>query len=284
MSTNLSPAFETMFNSEVHHAFQASRTLDGVSRMKTGVVGSTYKWPKLAAGVATERTPQTDVTPLNTAFSQVSVTLADWSASEYSDIFNNAKVSFEERNELAQVVGSAVGRRYDQIIIDALTDASAGSTVANTVVTSGTAAVSDLNVGKLIAAKKALDAKNVPQADRHLICHANNLAGLLGDERAVSSDYAQIKALSGGSISDYLGFTFHVLGTRDEGSVSIDGSSDRTVLAFHKSAVGCAIGISPRTEINYIPEKTSWLVTTMVSMGSVAVDVNGICDVTCRES
>ena len=162
--------------------------------MKNGVVGSTYKWPKLAAGVATERTPQTDVTPLNTAFSQVSVTLADWSASEYSDIFNNAKVSFEERNELAQVVGSAVGRRYDQLIIDALTNASAGSTVANTVVTSGSATASDLNVGKLIAAKKALDAKNVPQSDRHFICHANNLAGLLGDERAVSSDYNQIRA------------------------------------------------------------------------------------------
>mgnify|MGYP003145086189 FL=1 len=283
MSTNLSPAFETMFNSEVHHAYQASRTLDGVCRMKNGVVGSTYKWPKLAAGVATERTPQTDVSPLNSVFSQVSVSLTDWSASEYSDVFNNAKVSFEERNELAQVVGSAIGRRYDQTIIDALTNASAGSTVANTVVTSGSASASDLNVGKLIAAKKALDAKNVPQSDRHFICHANNLAGLLGDERAVSSDYAQIKALSGGQISSYLGFTFHVLGTRDEGGVSIDGSSDRTCLAFHKSAVGCAVGINPRTEINYVPEKTSWLVTTMLSMGSVAIDTDGIVDVTCRE-
>ena len=134
MSTNLSPAFETMFNSEVHHAYQSSRTLDGVCRMKNGVIGSTYKWPKLAAGVATERTAQTDVVPLNSVFSSISATLADWSASEYSDVFNNAKVSFEERNELATVVGSAIGRRYDQIIIDSIIAASAGTTVANTVV------------------------------------------------------------------------------------------------------------------------------------------------------
>ena len=49
-----------------------------------------------------------------------------------------------------------------QIILDALAAASAGSTVANTVVTTGSATASDLNVGKIIAAKKAMDAKNVP--------------------------------------------------------------------------------------------------------------------------
>ena len=69
------------------------------------------------------------------------------------------------------------------------------STVAKTVVTSGSAASSNLNVGKLIASKKALDAKNVPFDDRHLVCHANSLAGMLGDERAISGDYASIKAL-----------------------------------------------------------------------------------------
>ena len=157
--------------------------------------------------------------------------------------------------------------------------ASAGTTVANTVVTTGSAAASNLNVGKLIAAKKAMDAANVSAADRHIICHANNIAGLLGDERAVSSDYNQIRALSSGSINSYLGFQFHVLGTRTEGGVPVD----RTVIAFHKSAVGCAVGINPRTKINYVPEKTSWLVTTMLSMGAVAIDTAGIVDITCRE-
>jgi len=160
--------------------------------------------------------------------------------------------------------------------------ASAGTTVANTVVTTGSAAASNLNVGKLIAAKKAMDAANVSAADRHIICHANNIACLLGDERAVSSDYNQIRALSSGSINSYLGFQFHVLGTRTEGGVPVDGSSDRTVIAFHKSAVECAVGINPRREINYVPEKTSWLVTTMLSMGAVAIDTAGIVDITCR--
>ena len=185
MSTNLSPAFVQLFEAEVHQAYQSAAVLRGAARTRTGVVGDTVKFPKVGKGQASPRTPQTDVVPINAAFSQVSCTLSDFVAAEYSDVFNQAKVNFDERQELAQVVGNAIGRREDQIIIDALNDASAGSSVAKTVVTSGSASASNLNVGKIIAAKKALDAKNVPPTDRHFVIHANNLAGLLGDERAI---------------------------------------------------------------------------------------------------
>ena len=282
MSTNLSPAFVELFEAEVHQAYQAAATLRGVCRMRSGVVGDTVKFPKVGKGQASVRTPQTDVVPINAAFSQVSVTLTDYIAAEYSDIFNQAKINFDERQELAQVVGNAIGRREDQIIIDALNAASAGSSVAKTVVTSGSAANSDLNVGKIIAAKKALDAKNVPPTDRHFIIHANNLAGLLGDERAVSGDYQTLQALVGGQINTMMGFQFHVVGDRDEGGLPIS-SGDRTTFAFHKSAVGCAVGIAPKTEVNYVPEKTSFLVSAMLSVGAGAIDVDGIVDVVCDE-
>ena len=110
--------------------------------------------------------------------------MSDFNAAEYSDVFHQAKVNFDERSELVQVVSKAIGRRMDQLIIDALDAESSPSTVANTVVTTGSATASNLNVGKLIAAKKAMDAKNVPFDDRHIVIHANSLSGLLGDERA----------------------------------------------------------------------------------------------------
>jgi len=282
MSTNLSPAFVQLFEAEVHQAYQGAATLRGVGRTRTGVTGDTVKFPKVGKGTASVRVPQTDVTPINAAFSQVSVSMQDFVASEYSDIFNQQKVNFDERQELAQVVGNAIGRREDQIIIDALNAASAGSTVAKTVVTSGSAAASNLNVGKLLAAKKALDAKNVPATDRHIVIHANNLSGLLGDERAISSDFQTINALVNGSVGSMLGFTFHILGDRDEGGLPL-ATADRTCFAFHRSALGVGIGIAPKTEINYIPEKTSFLVTAMLSMGAGAVDVDGIVDVICEE-
>ena len=283
MSTGLSTAFIQLFDAEVKQAYQGSAVLNNVCRMRTGVVGSTANFPNVGKGQATVRTPQTDVVPLNTSFGTTSVSLTDYNASEYSDIFNQQKVNFDERRELAQVVGNAIGRRQDQIIIDALSSASAGSTVANTVRTSGSGA-SDLDVAKILAGKKALDAKNVPPTDRHLIIHANNLSNLLTDERAVSADYQQLKALVAGQINTFLGFTVHMIGDRDEGGLAIDGSSDRICYAFHKMAVACAVGIAPKTEVNYIPEKTSFLVTSMLSMGASVIDTDGLVDVTCRES
>jgi len=284
MSTGLSNSFIQLFDAEVKQAYQGSAVLNNVCRMRTGVVGSTANFPNVGKGQATVRTPQTDVTPLNTSFGTTSVSLTDYNASEYSDIFNQQKVNFDERRELAQVVGNAIGRRQDQVIIDALSSASAGSTVANTVVTTGSASASDLNVGKILSAKKALDAKNVPPTDRHLIIHANNLSALLGDERAISSDFQTIRHLVDGSVTSFLGFEVHMIGDRDEGGLAIDGSSDRICYAFHKMSVACAVGIAPKTEVNYIPEKTSFLVTSMLSMGASVIDTDGLVDVTCRES
>ena len=284
MATTLSPAFVTLFEAEVHQAYQSSAILRNVARMRTGVEGSTAKFPILAKGSASVRTPSTDVVPLNGTFSSVTATLVDYVASEYSDIFNQAKINFDERQELAKLVGNALGRREDQIIIDALIAGSAGTTVANTVVTSGSASASDLNVGKIIEAKKGMDAKSVPPTDRHMIIHANSLASLLGDERAISADFAQVQALVRGEVNSFMGFTMHMIGDRDEGGLPKDGSNDRTCLAFHRDAIGCAVGIPPKTEVNYIPEKTSFLVTAMYSAGAIVIDANGLVDITCRES
>jgi len=282
MSTNLSPAFVQLFEAEVHQAYQSAAVLRGAARTRTGVVGDTVKFPKVGKGTASVRTPATDVVPINASFSQVSCSLNNFVAAEYSDVFDQQKVNFDERQELAQVVGNAIGRREDQIIIDALNAASAGTTVAKTVVTTGSAAASNLNVGKLLAAKKGLDAKNVPPTDRHIVIHANNLAGLLGDERAISSDFQTIQNLVNGSVNTMLGFQFHIVGDRDEGGLPL-ATADRSCFAFHRSAIGVAVGIAPKTEINYVPEKTSFLITAMLSMGAVAIDVDGIVDVICEE-
>jgi hypothetical protein len=283
MAQSITNAFVTLFDAEVKQAYQAESSLLGCVRLRQGVQGNTYKFPKLGKGSATARIPQTDVTPLNVTYSQVEATMSDYNAAEYSDIFHQAKVNFDERQELVQVVSKAIGRRMDQLIIDAIAAASSPSTVANTVVTSGSAGASNLNVGKLIAAKKALDAKNVPFDDRHIIVHANSLSGLLGDERAISGDYASVKALVSGEINTFLGFKFYVLGDRDEGGLAVDGSSDRVVYAFHRSAIGMGVNMAQKTEINYIPEKTSFLVNSMFSAGAVAIEDDGIVAVTCRE-
>jgi hypothetical protein len=280
MSVSLSNAFVTLFDAEVKQAYQGKAQLVGAVRARRGVEGSTVKFPKVGRGVATPRISQTDVTPLNVGFSSVTLTLQDWNAAEYSDIFSQAKVNFDERQELVQVVAAAMGRRQDQLILDALGASGTSLTVSNDIGASD----SNLNVAKLREAKRLLDKNNVPFDGRHLIVHANGLSSLLSETSVTSSDFNTVKALVQGEINTFLGFQFHVLGDRPEGGLAIDGSLDRTCFAFHSMAIGYGEGIGMRTEINYIPEKTSWLVNEVFSAGATAIDAEGIVSITCRET
>lgn len=279
MAINLSTAFVTLFDAEVKQAYQASAVLRPAVRIRSGVEGSTYKFPKIGKGVAQVRIPQTDVTPLNVTYSQVTATLSDYIAAEYSDIFMQAKVNFDERRELVKVVSNAIGRRQDQLILDALT-ASSATSVSNDIGGTDT----NMNVAKLRSAAQTLNTNNVPMDGRHIIIHASSLASLLSETAVTSSDFNTIKALVQGEINTFLGFTFHVLGDRTEGGLIKDASNDRTCFAFHKDAVGLAEGIAPKTEINYVPEKTSFLIASMFSAGAVAIDDEGIVKIVCRES
>lgn len=277
MALSISNAFVQLFDAEVKQAYQGARSLAGVVRERSGVEGNQVKFPKIGKGTATVRVPQSDVTPLNVSYSQITATMSDFIAAEYSDIFNQQKVNFDERRELVQVVGNAIGRRMDQLIIDALDAASSPSTVATSVGGAGT----NMNLAKLLAAKKALDTKNVPAEGRCMIIHANGLSALLDETELTSSDFATVKALSTGEIDTFLGFKFITLGDRDEGGLPLP--STRTCFAFHRDAVGMGIGMNQRSEINYVPEKTSFLVSSMFSAGAVAIDDEGIVKISATE-
>lgn len=277
MAVGISNAFVQLFDAEVKQAYQSSRALAGLTRERANVEGNQVKFPKIGKGTATVRVPQTDVTPLNVTYSQVTATMSDYIAAEYSDIFSQQKVNFDERRELVQVVGNAIGRRMDQLVLDALNASSTSLTVATTIGGAGT----NMNIEKLIEAKKLLDANNVPSEGRCMIIHANNLAGMLGETEITSADFATVKALVSGEVDTFMGFKFVTLGDRDEGGLPLP--STRTCFAFHKDAMGMGIGMNQKSEINYVPEKTSFLVSSMFSAGAVAIDDEGIVKISCTE-
>ncbi len=277
MAVGISNAFVQLFDAEVKQAYQASRALAGLTRERNNVEGNQVKFPKIGKGTATVRVPQTDVTPLNVTYSQVTASMSDYIAAEYSDIFSQQKVNFDERRELVAVVGAAIGRRMDQLVLDALNASGTSLTVATGI----GGATTNLNIEKLIEAKKLLDANNVPSEGRAMIIHANSLAGLLGETQVTSADFASVKALVQGEIDTFLGFKFVTIGDRDEGGLPLP--STRTCFAFHRDAIGMGIGMNQKSEINYVPEKTSFLVSSMFSAGAVAIDDEGIVKISCTE-
>jgi len=277
MAQNVTTAFVDLFDSEVKQAYQAESLLRGTMRTRTGVAGNTVKFPTIGKGVATLRVPQTDVTPLNVTYGRVTATMEDYIAAEYSDIFQQSHINFDERSELVQVVSKSIARRMDQIMIDALNAATGTSTVATTVGGGGT----NMNIEKLRATAKALNEKNVPSENRRLLMHASQLDALLGETEITSQDFAAVKALVQGEINTFMGFTILTMGDRDEGG--IPKPSTRTCFAWHQDSMGYAESMSQKTEVNYVPEKTSFLVSSMFSAGSVAIDGEGIVKISCTE-
>lgn len=278
MSTSLTAGAIQQFDSVVKHAYQDTGQLRPCVRVKTGVVGSQHKFPTMGKGTATPRVPQTDVVPMGITHARQTATITDWNAPEYTDIFNQQQNNVQEQAELGYVIGGAQSRREDQIILDAVDAASTSLTVA--------VGSTNLTTTKCRSAKKLLDAGGVSQMDRYGWIHANNLYGLLGDSDANTFDKNAVKVLVDGEVTKWLGFTFKTLADRDEGGLPKSGNN-RTVYFLNggpRGSVGLAVGIDHRTEVNYVPEKTSWLANGLFSAGAVGIDANGIVEVTCDET
>lgn len=279
MSTSLPTAAIASFDQDVKHAYQDMGKLRDTVRVKTGVVGSTHRFPKLGAGLATKRVPQTDVIPMNLQHTNQTATLEDWNAAEYTDVFNDAKTNISEREELAGSIAKAISRREDQLIIDALEATATTLTVAASIGGANT----DLNVDKLRRAKRLLGNNGVGEDEE--LTYAGSYTqqeGLLGETEATSADFNTVRALVNGEISQFMGFSFKWLADRAEGGLDLTGG-DRTTFAYAKSAVGHAVGMDQRMEVNYIPQKTAWLANMLFSAGSIEIDAGGVVEITCDE-
>jgi len=204
----------------------------------------------------------------------IPATLQNWNAPEYTDIFDQAAVNFDEQSELAEAIAMAIGRREDQLIIDAAV-AGTGSTVA--------AGGTNLTVAKLRAGAKNLNKAGVPSKDRHILVSAEGLDSMLGETEATSSDFAVVKALVQGEIDTFVSFKFHTIEDRDEGGLPI-AANIRSTMGYHMKGIGIAVGIGPKTEVNYIAQKTSWLANGILKAGAVARDPEGIVTIETDES
>jgi len=285
VSKHLSSAAQQQFDDMVHHIFQGAGQLRTATSIRTGVVGDTYNFRRMGKGMANQKPSQASVTPMDVSHTLIPATLSNWNAPEYSDIFDQAEVNFEEKQELAATIAKAMGRRLDQLVIDALDTLHANSgSYAGQVTNDIGGTDTNLNTDKLRRAARYLNDKGVESGGRHIAVSAAGLEGMLGETEATSTDYNSVKALVNGDLDTFVGFKFHVIETRDEGGLAVDGSLDRTCFAWHESAVGLAIGIDQRTEINYVPERTSWLCNGLLKAGSVVRDATGVVEIICRES
>jgi len=278
MSKNLTNAAVIEFDNEVKHEYQGAGKLRSTVTLRSGVVGESYKFTRMGKGIANQKATQADVTPMDIEHARQTATLSNWNAPDYTDIFDAAEVNFDEKQELAQTIAKALARREDQLIIDAMTGLTFAATNdgnADTARVFDDSATTNFTLDLLRDAQGHFQDLEVEEGELHLALRAAALQQLLEDTEVTSTDFNTVRALVNGTLDSYMGFKIHVIGTRSEGGLP-GVAADRVAYAWHKPAIGLAIGIDMKTSIDWIAQKTSWLVNGMFKAGSVAREPQGI--------
>ena len=266
MSTSISTAFIKQFESEVHMAYQrmGSKLMNTVRQSKN-VQGNQARFQKAGKGTAVTKSRHADVPTMDITHSTVDVTLSDFYASDYVDRLDELKTNIDERQVLSQSAAAALGRKTDQLVIDVLDAGTNSNNIAH-----GSAG---LTLAKALTTYEAFGEADVPDdGQRYFAVSPAGWADLLQLDQFSRMEYVGEGDLpySGGMTAKrWLGFMWF---THSGLSIS---STTRECHAYHKTAVGLASGSDVRTEVNYIPEKVSSLITSYMSMGATMIDNDG---------
>jgi hypothetical protein len=207
-----------------------------------------------------------DIEYSNTEHKRRRVTTILAYAADLVDGADKIRMLSDPTSEYAKAQADAIGKKIDDVILAAMLGTAytgVDGTTATAYDTSNTVAVTvrepgvtsgnyGLNVAKLRAAKRILDANEVDDDDRWMAPNARQLESLLATTKATSSDYAAVKALVNGQIDTFMGFKI----VRSQ-RIATDGNGYDKVPFWHKNGVKLALGQDLRVDMSYIKTKVS---------------------------
>ena len=265
MANTIDQAFIKQFETEVHLAYQRMGSKLRNTVRSSNVSGSVARFQKIGKGAAVTKVRQADVAPMDLAHTNVEATMVDYFAAEYIDKLDELKININERQAVATSAAAALGRQTDALIIAAM-DAGANATQIGTV----GAAVSKAD---LLTLFETLGTADVPEdGQRYIAMSPAGFADLFNINEFASSDYVgpQNLPFAGGmTMKEFLGFKIF-------STSAVAGGKN---FAYHQTAMGIGINADVQTEVNYVPQKVAHLTTSMMSMGAIAIDSDGIYEV-----
>lgn len=275
MSTSLSQVQQIEFDALVKAEYHSRGfLLRDACRMRRDVIGFSVEFRKVDEVIAVETGYLQAVTIQDPGYTKETAILKKYTAPTAVDSVQELTVNFDTKMENAMLVADAMGRRSDQIEINALA-ADVGDTIAN----GGT----NFTYLKYTRMMEFFENNAVPLPERWVAMSASNFRSLLSAEQFTSTFYTQNRVLDRGFVKEYLGFNLVIIPEMTEGGLPKVGNI-RTALAWHRQAIGMAIGHNFRTEINYLPLQTSWLINGIFSAGAVVIDNRGVLAIACDES
>ena len=291
MSTEVNKAFVQKFRDTFIHLVQqkGSRLRDYV-RLNADVVGKYDHFDRIGSTSAQKITSRHSDTPLiSTPHSRRRVSMDDYNWADLIDKADKVRMLADPASDYMKAGVWAMGRKMDDIIITAMSgnattidENDASSNVALPAAQKvAVSATTDMNITKLMQAKKILDASDVdPDLPRHIVMKSNQFYDLLGDNQIQSSDFNTVKALVAGDIDTFMGFKFH----RSE-RLAQDASNDTLCLAWIPEGIGLSMGMDVKTEISERADKNhSTQVYAQMCLGAVRIEDEKVVEIACTDS
>jgi hypothetical protein len=254
-------------------------------------------YDRIGAVAAVEVTNRHGDTPLiSTPHDRRRVALRDFDWADMIDNKDKIRMLADPTSAYVQSAVWALGRAMDDVIIQAFTATAytgktgsttvafpAASEIAVNYVESGTAANSNLSVGKLRRARYLLDKAEVTTDDSGydliMVCDPSQIQSLLRTTEVTSADYNTIKALVQGEIDTFMGFKF-IRSNR----LTV-ASNIRECFAFERTGMLLAVGAEIRVDVGPRRDKRNSIqVYASGSFGSTRMWEERVLRVKCDET
>lgn len=273
MSTTIETAFVKQFEQEVHTAYQRMGSkLRNTVRVSNNAKGATCVFQKVGKGTAMTKSSGGMVPVMNLEHTAVEVALADYYAGDWIDKMDEIKINHDERQVIASAGAYALGRKTDEMIINAL--ASTTTSVADN--TTG------MTKAKLLEAYEILGENEIPDdGQRFCIVGVKQWSELLQMDEFSSADYVGNDELpwQGSQAKKFLGTTFMV-----HSGLPVDSSGVRSCFWFHKTSIGHVIAADVSTDITWHGDRAAHFVNNMMSQGAGLIDADGVVEIPCDET
>ena len=261
----ISTSFIEEFESGVHMAYQRQGSkLRGTIRTANGVKNKTT-FQKIGKGFATTKARHGNVAPMNLDHTNVSVTLEDYFAGEWIDDLDQLRINHDEMLVAQQSGAYALGRKTDELILDAM-DA---TTNTHNETTNGVTLTWAFGLMELFGNNDVPD-----DGQRYVAVGWEQWSQLLDLDEFSRAEYigeGSLPFANAQTAKNWLGFTwFPFSGLKEAGASNVD----RKCFAWHSSAVGHAIGTDVSSNMQYHNDKDAYFVLNKMQMNSVLIDAN----------
>lgn len=257
-------AFVKQFEADVHVAYQQMGTrLRSTVRSKSGVVGALTTFQKIGRGTAHTKSRHGIVPVMNLNHEPVECLLQDYYAGDWVDALDELKVNIDERRVVASAGAYALGRKTDELIINALNKAE------NSVGKYSTGLTKEL----ILSALELLNTKDVPDDGRRFAV----IGVRQWNELMEIPEFAEHTANNGFTVHKWLGVTWIL----HNGLPST--AKHRDCFIYHASSIGHACGQEVKTDISWHGERAAHFICNSMSQGAVLIDPDGVVKIKCAE-